>query len=153
MSTHRRTSSGRDRGMTLVELSIVVAIIVIIMTIAVARLSRAKGSAEDGSAIGSLKAIATAQYTAQQTSGGYLPATLLVDRGLLDTTFRPMPVVRSGYRITETGASDTLAYSADPLSLEFGARRFYMRVADGVIHYTDSGDPADHTSPVLGSGP
>lgn len=151
MSEHPPKSI-RERGATLVELAIVVAIIVIIVTIAVARLSRAKGTAEDGSAIGSLHAIFAAQVVARQSYGNFLPASDLVSRGLLDSTFHPMPVVRSGYRITETGSGETLAYSAEPLSLEFGARRFYMPAATGVIHYTDSGDPADATSPVLGSG-
>lgn len=145
--------SKRERGMTLVGLAIVLTIIVVIVTIAVARLSHSGGAAKDGSAIGSLKAIAAAQFTAQQSYGRFMPAADLVGRRLLDSTFRPMPVVRSGYRITESGSGDAIYYRADPLSLEFGARRFFMKVTDGVIRFTDSGDPPDSTSPVLGSSP
>ena len=139
-----------ERGSTLIELAIVVAVILIIATIAVARLSRAKGSSEGGAAVGTLRAIAAAQTTARYTYGSHLPAPDLADLGLLDSTFRVMPVERSGYKVTESGDGDSIAYHADPVGLEHGARRFFMRAADSRIHWTDSGDPADENSPPLG---
>lgn len=140
-----------DSGATLVELAVVVAMIVIIMAIAVALIVRSKGSAEDGSAIGTLRAIAAAQVVARSSYGSFLRTTDLVDRGLLDTTFRPMPVTKHGYVISESGVGDSLAYTAVPQSLSSGARRFFMPVASGAIHFTDSGDTPTAAPPVIGS--
>lgn len=151
MHTSPHDRSVRERGLTAVELVIVVAIILIVASIAVARLARAKDTAEGGSAVGGLRAVAAAQTTARFTYGRYLAASDLADRGLLDATFRVMPRTRSGYVLTETGAGETIAYNADPTGLEHGARRYFMRAADGVIHWSDSGDPADADSPPLGA--
>lgn len=150
MRTNRADRHRRERGSTLIELMIVVAIVVIIVTIAVAVLTGAKGSAESGSAVGCLRAVAAAQTTARFTYGSYLPAPDLANRGLLDSTFHVMPVTRSGYVLTESGTGETIAYRAEPVGLENGARRYFMRASDGVIRWSDSGDPADETSPPLG---
>jgi type IV pilus assembly protein PilA len=66
---------GKDRGFSLIELLIVVAIILIIAAIAIPSLISAKIAADDGSAVGSLRTINTAQvtYASMFPAIGYAP--------------------------------------------------------------------------------
>jgi type IV pilus assembly protein PilA len=65
----------KDRGFSLIELLIVVAIILIIAAIAIPNLISAKIAADDGSAVGSLRTIITAQiaYSSAFPAVGYAP--------------------------------------------------------------------------------
>jgi type IV pilus assembly protein PilA len=65
----------KNRGFSLIELRIVVAIILIIAAIAIPSLISAKMAADDGSAVGSLRTINTAQvtYASMFPAVGYAP--------------------------------------------------------------------------------
>ena len=70
--------TNKQKGFSLIELLIVVAIILIIAAIAIPNLLRARMAANESSAVGSLRTIVTSEFNYQQTYGiGYAPLTNL----------------------------------------------------------------------------
>src|SRR5262249_20878582 len=90
-----------NRGFSLLELLIVVAIILIIATIAIASLLRSRQAANESAAVSNLRTINTAEVTYLSSAGGsYGSLPELVTAGLLDTRFNTGVV--SGYSFAVT---------------------------------------------------
>jgi type IV pilus assembly protein PilA len=123
----------KDSGFSLLELLIVVAIILIIATIAIPSLLRSRQAANESAAVANLRTINTAEVTYLSTSGGnYGDVTALVGAGLLDTRFNSTV---SGYAFTITASLGDYTATASPTSANTG-RFGYYSTPDGVVRYS-----------------
>ena len=126
-----------SKGFSLLELLIVVAIILIIATIAIPSLLRSRQAANESAAVANLRTINTAEVTYLSSSGGnFGDLGALVAAGLLDDTFigtAARPKAGYVYNITATNADYTA--TADPASPNTG-RFGYYSVPDAVVRYS-----------------
>ena len=146
----------QQKGFSLIELLIVVAIILIIAAIAIPNLLRAKIAANEASAVGSLRTMNTASV-AYSTSYGNYPPTLaslgpastpssttadLIDSVLCTGT-------KSGYNFAWSAGSSNQSYSisATPVSTSTGQRGFYTDQS-GVIRANVTGTATVADNPI-----
>jgi len=122
-----------NKGFSLLELLIVVAIILIIATIAIPSLLRSRQAANESAAVATVRTITTALITYLSSSGGnFGTIPQLVSAGLLDTAFNG---TRGGfnYSVSTTGPDYTIfATPASPNTGRYG----YYSVPDGVVRYS-----------------
>src|SRR5689334_19923204 len=108
----------RTRGFSLLELLLVVAIILIIATIAIPALLRSKQSADESAAVANLRNVGTAEATYILSSGGnYGTLADLITAGLMDTRFISSV---SGYAYNVTTFTGGFTGEAVPTGLNAG---------------------------------
>ncbi len=148
-----------ERGFSLIELLIVVAIILIIAAIAIPNLLRSRIAANEASAVGSLRTLNTAEvtYNSSYPAAGFTcslaalgpPASgasaTSAASGLIDSSLASG--FKAGYSFTagtcNTAGSITVDYQwkADPQTPGTTGQRYFCTDASGVIKY-DAGSSA-----------
>jgi prepilin-type N-terminal cleavage/methylation domain-containing protein len=144
----------KQKGFSLIELLIVVAIILIIAAIAIPNLLRARMAANESAAVGSIRTINTAEvsyltaypttgYAAIAALGGTSPCTAssatacLIDNNLATATAAPG---KSGY-VYNAVADTTSTYHATaiPAAVNSTGTKSFCSVDDAVIRFDSAG--------------
>jgi type IV pilus assembly protein PilA len=157
----------KQKGFSLIELLIVVAIILVIAAVAIPNLLRSRMSANEASAVASMRTLITAEilYSGTYTVGFSADLPSLSDGGAPTNCLPPaVPTassaclidpnlgsgIKSGYSFTYAaggGATNTtFTLKADPMSPGSGQRHFYTDASDVLrVNFTapaSSSDPA-----------
>ena len=153
-----------QKGFSLIELLIVVAIILIIAAIAIPNLLRARISANESSAVGSIRTINTSEvtystnypdvgFTVTMTDlGGAAPCTASKTTAcLIDTVLAAGQ--KSGYKFALAGGSGsvpevTYTISGSPISVGQTGQRGFFSDQSGVIRYDTTGTATAASSPL-----
>jgi prepilin-type N-terminal cleavage/methylation domain-containing protein len=120
------------RGFSLLELMVVVAIILIIATIAIPRLIRSWQATRESAAVAQIRTINSVEnsyISSNQGSFGTIPQ--LITAGMIDSRFAGSI---SGYTFTLDASGSTYTVAATPTSVNAG-RFGYYSTPDGVIRY------------------
>ena len=158
----------KQKGFSLIELLIVVTIILVIAAVAIPNLLRSKMSANEASAISSIRTIITSEiiYSATYTVGFSTDLPSLSDGGVSTNCIPPaIPAAasaclidpalatgtKSGYLFTyvptgSSGVNSSYTLHGDPVSAGFGRRHFYTDTTDvlrvSVTGVASASDPA-----------
>jgi prepilin-type N-terminal cleavage/methylation domain-containing protein len=130
----------KQKGFSLIELLIVVAIILIIAAIAVPNLLRSRMAANEASAVGSTRVLVSSEFTYYSTFGGgstYASLANLGSANLIDTVLAAG--TKSGYTVAATPATGQFYTSASPVTIGTTGQRAFCSIEDGAIRFQTSG--------------
>ena len=128
--------SKSNKGFSLLELLIVVAIILIIATIAIPSLLRSRQAAHEAAAVSTLRTINTAEVTYLSTGNGkFGTMTDLINNTLIPSNFNPGPVSGYNFAVAVSATGTDFTVTAEPASSNDGRYGYYV-VPDGTVRYS-----------------
>ncbi|HVZ60243.1 MAG TPA: type II secretion system protein [Terriglobales bacterium] len=127
----------KQAGFSLIEMLIVVAIILILTAIAIPNLLRSRIAANEASAVGSLRAINSAEITYQTTYPdlGFTSLSSLGGAGLLDSVLAGGAKSGYSFALTSSGSSPATGYTVTgrPSTPGTTGQRYFFTDQSGVI--------------------
>ena len=150
----------RERGFSLIELMIVIAIIGILVGVGVPAWKSSVIAGNETAAINTLLNIAKEQRTYYTRKGEYGTFAQLVASGALDSRFNTDVPAMSGYnytmKVTPKAPNQPASFTinADPqqggIASPTGERHFYIDSGSSTVHFKDD-QPAGPDDPIPGS--
>ncbi|HOZ46457.1 MAG TPA: prepilin-type N-terminal cleavage/methylation domain-containing protein [Candidatus Hydrogenedentes bacterium] len=141
----------KKTGFTLIELMIVVAIIAIIAAIAIPNLLRSRLASNETAAIGSLRAVSTAQVTFRASHDAYGAWADLMggDPPYLDGDWADGEAgAKNGYMFTLLNDANTWSCAASPVDQGTTGERGFFVDQSGVIREDASGTATADSDPI-----
>jgi type IV pilus assembly protein PilA len=137
----------KERGFSMLELLIVVAIITLIAAIAIPNLRKARQSANTASAVQSLRTITTAEHLYKSKFQQYGTLAEIAPEGTLDSVLSSGTKSAYNFAIAVTTTPEGFTVNATPLESPTTLSHFFVDET-AVIRFNE-GAAADATSPPI----
>ena len=138
----------KNKGFTLIELMIVVAIIAIIAAIAIPNLLRSRMQSNESSAIGNLRTVMGAEVAYHAANSNYAVTFAELTGATPPYLDGDWTKAKSGYNFTMGGAATNFTCNGDPVTPGTTGNRQFFTDASGVIRYATGAAATAASTPI-----